>query len=309
MTAPVVSIGIAAYRRPAELREAMASVLSQELDDLELIVGDDTGELEDVAASFDDERVRYIAHPQRLGITGNYNALLDEARGRYIGLLNDDDFLLPGYLSNIVPQLDADASVGIAFTNHHYLDAAGRRTERACSLPPGRHADFVYLLMKHAPVANSASLMRREVWSQVRPLPDLHTSDRVLQIRAALAGWAFYYVDRPLAVYRVHEGQASFDELPFRNDNVALWDAFAFDDAPAELLRREYLSRSLIARAASHLKRGAYTAAAADAKRAQLVAPGRLRARERAISQLAAHPTTARAAVALWRLTRRRKTP
>ncbi len=76
--ASTVSICIPAYARPKLLRAAMESVLTQERGDLELLIGDDSGDLEAVVTSFDDPRVRYRRNASRLGMAGNWTALLDK---------------------------------------------------------------------------------------------------------------------------------------------------------------------------------------------------------------------------------------
>jgi glycosyltransferase involved in cell wall biosynthesis len=66
--APTVSVCIPAFARPAFLRAAIESVLNQDFDDLELLVGDDSGGLE--SALVPDPRIRYFRNPTRLGMAG-----------------------------------------------------------------------------------------------------------------------------------------------------------------------------------------------------------------------------------------------
>jgi glycosyltransferase involved in cell wall biosynthesis len=256
MSGPAVSVCIPAYGRPAELREALLSVTRQDFDDLEILVGDDSGDLEHVVASLGDERIRYHQNPVRLGMARNWSSTLDRAGGRYRALLMDDDVLLPGFLSATVAALDADPAVGIAFTDH-YLDRAGALERRSCALPAGRYDDCVGIILRHRPlVAVSAALMRAEVWEQVRPLPDLLNADLVMHLRAAQAGWAFAYIDEPLMAYRVHAGQLTSHEARFRGDLVKAWELFEFDNPDWERERRDFLAEALIALAATHVKAG-----------------------------------------------------
>jgi glycosyltransferase involved in cell wall biosynthesis len=297
MNEPLVSICIPAYARPAELREAIVSVTSQSVRDVEVLVGDDSGDLRDVVASAGDERVVYIRNEPRLGMAANWNALLDRARGRYVGLLMDDDRLLSGFLERTVARLEADPCLGVAFTNH-YFDRAGSLRPRECALPDGRHERFLASYLRHMPVAVSAALMRREVWEQVRPLPDLLTADVVLHVRAALAGWAFSYVDEPLMVYRVQDGQQSGHESRFRDDGVSAWESFAADDE-AEMLRRARLARALVSRAASRVKARRLDDARLDLARARELGP--LGAKGRTLALLARTPVLIAPSTALWR--------
>lgn len=295
MNVPTVSICIPAYARPDTLRIAIHSVLSQEFADVEVVVGDDSGNLEASVAAIGDPRVRYHRNPTRLGMAGNWNAVLDRARGRYLGLLMDDDRLLPGFLGRTVGLFETDPSLGVIFTNH-LLDEDGELRIRRCRLAGGRYERFLGHYLEHMPVAVSAALMRRDVWTRVRPLPDLKTADVVLHVRAALAGCAFHYVDEPLMAYRTHPGQLSSDQH-FRDDVVAAWEQFEFDDPECERLRRGRLARALTSRAAGRLKHGDAEQARADIARARLLERRAIRLRDRAIGYLATHPSLVPAAM------------
>ena len=90
---PRVSVIIPTYNRARTLRRAVESVLSQELEDLEVIVVDDcsTDGTESVVRSFEDPRVQYIAHETNRGGSAARNTGIDAAEGEYVAFLDDDD--------------------------------------------------------------------------------------------------------------------------------------------------------------------------------------------------------------------------
>jgi glycosyltransferase involved in cell wall biosynthesis len=235
---PEVSICIPAYARPAYLKVAIESVLAQTFGDLEVIVSDDGGDGEEVARSFGDPRVRYSANPSRLGMTGNWEAALRLARGRYVGLLMDDDRLLPDYAATLHAVFESQPDVGIAFANH-FFDEGGELRRRAELIAPGFHRAILPTLVRFNPVPICATLMRREVLASLLPLPDNHASDFVMMVRAALAGVVFYYVREPLMIYRVHPEQLS-SQVEFRDHVRRLWDEFDFmAGSEIDTLRRQ----------------------------------------------------------------------
>lgn len=285
---PQVSICIPAYRRPRELQLAIESVVSQDFEQIEVVVGDDSGDLEPVASGFGDSRVHYFRNPRRLGMAGNWNAVLDRAGGRFLALLMDDDRLLPGFVRSTASLFEQDPSLGVVFTNHLFDDGE-RPRERRCSLAEGRYEPFLPHLLEHMPVAVSATLMRREVWEMVRPLPDLNTADLVMHVRAALAGSPFYYLDKPLMAYRTQQGQLSAQE-EFRDDVVAAWEQFEFEDPRCERLRQRRLAVALSSRAAAHLKHRRFDSARADISRAIELDGSSVGMRGRIVRYLANHP-------------------
>ena len=297
MTRPLVSICIPTYERPADLETAIASVLVQG-DDLEVVVSDNARSGEQVVARLADPRIRYFRNPENLGPIGNTNAALDRARGRYLGVLHDDDRLLPGFLDCVLLAFDSDPAPGVVFTDHYLETPSGRLEERGCELHGSTYQDFVRPLLEHMPVAMSAAVMRREVWERARPLPDLLTMDYVLYLRAALAGCVFHYVDEVLMVYRVHPDQLSNRSVRLRRDLVTLWEQLEFRDPACEQLRRRHLANALVGRAGAAIRAGRASEAAADIDRAVELDSAVRTARVRLIRGLAAAPSMAALVVA-----------
>lgn len=263
----MVSICIPAYNRPRALRETIASALAQTVADVEVIVTDDGGHYQDLESEFADARLRYSLNDHRYGMSGNWERALSLTRGRFVSLLMDDDRLLPTFIERCLGVFAAEPAVGAVFTNHFFDD--GRRVfPRDRLLAEGTYAHFLPLLVRAKPVAICATLMRREVWDQVLPLPDLHTADIALQVRAAQSGCVFHYIDEPLMVYRVHNTQLS-GELEFRNHGVAVWRLFTFDEGSVEeAYRRRALAEALLSCAAAQLRRGEVGFAAESAREA-----------------------------------------
>lgn len=106
---PLVSVIVPTYNSSATLRAAVASVLRQDLADLELLVvgdgcSDDSAE---VVAAAADARARWLGLPDNSGGPSRpRNAALREARGRLIAYLGHDDLWLPWHLSTAVAALE-----------------------------------------------------------------------------------------------------------------------------------------------------------------------------------------------------------
>lgn len=294
---PLLSIAIPTFRRPRLLRSAISSALEQKVDGLEVLVGDDSTEGEQVVAEVADPRVRYIQHPRRLGNPGNSTVLLDAARGAYLALLNDDDRLSPDFASRCLDVFAESPDIGVVFTNH-YIEFPNSSYVRPCDLPAGRHDAFSYKYLEHQPVAASAAVFRREAWHDARPLPtDTRVGDLILFARMADAGWPFFYIDSPLMTYGEHADNISA-ELGHRKDVVVAWDAFTFSDPRAEALRQRRLADALVGRASVHLRELETDAATADLRRAAGIGSSS-RARAALLRSLARHQTLARVAFAL----------
>ena len=98
-----VSMIMPVYNSDQYLREAVDSVIRQDLDDFELILVDDgstdgSGKIcDEYAAAYPNIRV---IHQENRGICAARNRGLDIADGEYIGFCDNDDILLQGALSD-----------------------------------------------------------------------------------------------------------------------------------------------------------------------------------------------------------------
>lgn len=111
----LVSVIIASFRQPQFLRRAISSVLTQDHQDLELIVVDDASGDSSLAIALEaqatDPRVRVLARRENGGLGRARNTGIAAARGTHLTFLDSDDYLLPGAIRARVEgfaALDAD---------------------------------------------------------------------------------------------------------------------------------------------------------------------------------------------------------
>ncbi len=122
---PVVSILVPAFR-PDFLDICISSALGQSFKDFELLISDDSigDAVQSVVSKWQDERIRYLSNPHRQQPGANRDYLVDNAEGRYIKFLFDDDYLLPNSLLRLVDiskAFDAD----LAFHARYEIDKNG----------------------------------------------------------------------------------------------------------------------------------------------------------------------------------------
>src|SRR5450755_1365208 len=110
---PLVTIGIPAYNRPADLERAVRSALAQDYSPIELLISDDASPDPEVARlgarlAEGDSRVRFVRQACNAGHAVNYQWLLKAARGAYFMWLSDDDWIDPSYVTHCLAALQAD---------------------------------------------------------------------------------------------------------------------------------------------------------------------------------------------------------
>lgn len=109
-----INVVIPCYNAGRFLAQCVHSVLSQDFDDLRIVVIDNasTDDSVEVARRLaaEDSRIEVVCHARNLGPVASYNEGVDLARGDYFMLLCADDLLTDGSLRRAVEVLDSNPS-------------------------------------------------------------------------------------------------------------------------------------------------------------------------------------------------------
>lgn len=115
---PKVTVLMSTYNRPEYLKDAIASVIRQELIQWELLVINDGGvDVGDIVSSFQDPRIRYIHRRRNRWKAACSNLGMQQARGEYIAYLDDDDKWYPQHLRVLADVLDQNPQIGAVYSD------------------------------------------------------------------------------------------------------------------------------------------------------------------------------------------------
>lgn len=100
----LLSILIPTYKRAGFLHRCLESVVVQSHPGIEILVSDNCSpdNTEEVVGSFQDPRLRYFRQPVNIGAVRNFHFLANQAKGKYLFFLTDDDFLLTGSIEKVL---------------------------------------------------------------------------------------------------------------------------------------------------------------------------------------------------------------
>jgi glycosyltransferase involved in cell wall biosynthesis len=127
---PKVSVVVPNYNHALYLQQRLDSIINQEFQDFEVIILDD--------ASTDNSREimqRYARYPSfrflfdeiRSGSAfKQWQKGLENARGEYIWFAESDDCSSPYFLSNLLPMLESDKSLGLVHCQSYLVDPSSR---------------------------------------------------------------------------------------------------------------------------------------------------------------------------------------
>ena len=134
---PKVSVIIPTYNRLPFLKEAIDSVLAQNVEDVELMVVDDgstDGTGEEIKRY--GGRVKLLQHAENRGVSAARNRGIRYSRGKYIAFLDSDDLWVKGKLKVQVDFLDENPQYPMCYTDEIWI-RKGRRVN-----PMLKHAKY-----------------------------------------------------------------------------------------------------------------------------------------------------------------------
>jgi glycosyltransferase involved in cell wall biosynthesis len=125
---PFWSVMIPTYcPKEGYLRKAIESVLSQDpgLEKAQIQVVDDCSpgvDVQSMVKSIAGDRVEFFRNPKNLGLAGCWNACIDRARGQWVHILHQDDFVLPGFYRELEKAAQENPGVVFLASRSLYVD-------------------------------------------------------------------------------------------------------------------------------------------------------------------------------------------
>lgn len=213
---PTVSICVPSYNHGRYLPAALESALAQTYRDFEIVIVDDgsTDNSRQIAEQYAGrypDLIRVCGHPQgqHRGISATGNLAFQLARGQYIAGLPSDDVWYPEKLGLQVAEFERYPQVGLVYGRARVIDAEGRATAALIGADISRDRDPAGLLIQGNVIPAMTVAFRRQCLEEVGAHDEtLSYSDWELYVRI-LTRWAVRFLDRPLAMYRVHAENTS----------------------------------------------------------------------------------------------------
>lgn len=140
----MITTVIPTFKRPLMLKRAIESVLAQSFTNLRVCVYDNASEddTEQVVRRISerDKRVSYFKNDKNIGVIPNMIQGVNLVETDFYSLLNDDDFLLPGFYEAAVNAFKDQPDIGFACAKTVTIDLINRKVEfRNKDWRPGRH--------------------------------------------------------------------------------------------------------------------------------------------------------------------------
>lgn len=203
MTQPVVSVVLPFYRNPLVV-EAVESILSQTLADLEVIAVDDGSDngVAELLSTITDPRFHLVVRPSNGGVSAARNDGVRLAKGRYIAFQDSDDISYPTRLERQVEALEANPSLVGCGSACHYGD--GKRNH----VLPGDAVSLRWEMIFNSHVIFPTVMVRSAV-AKENPFPEIPASEDYLWLHQVMRSGDFLNLPEILFHYRMQQTSLS----------------------------------------------------------------------------------------------------
>ncbi|MEJ1089348.1 glycosyltransferase [Microbacterium sp. Mu-80] len=197
-----MTVGLPVANEPLDyVRDAVLSVLNQSFQDWELIVVVDGAPRATVEflRSFEDARVRVIAHPDSRGLAARLNEISGLARGEFLARMDADDIMVSSRLAHqlrVLAETKADVVTGRAVI----VDEETRIVTESPHVSARVDAES---MLQKTPFIHPTVIARTE-WFRTHPYDEtlLRCQDKALWITAA-SDSEYFRDPEPILFYRV----------------------------------------------------------------------------------------------------------
>ncbi len=233
----LISVRLMTYNHVNYIAKAIESVLMQKTNfNVELVIGDDfsTDGTMDILEKYQstpnvDIKIlnrkigdKYWTMRQEKGRLYNYVNIIDNCIGKYIALLDGDDYWIdPNKLQIQIDFLENNPEYGLSHTDCNFLYQNEGRIENAINknvtLNNKMHDNqnlFEYLLINKYRIRTASVVMRSDLLQKINSYPDnifissnfpMGDTPKWLELSRISK---FHYIDKPMVVYRLSENSA-----------------------------------------------------------------------------------------------------
>jgi len=205
---PLISIGVPTYNGATFLRQTLDSLLSQNYENLEIIISDNasTDGTADICREYaeKDARIKFFANDENRGATYNFLRVLSLASGKYFMWASDHDLWQSTLLARAAAVLEDDPEVVLCYPRAERIDSQGHSLGLAANAMDTRGLSavgrYVYLLNNISGGDMIYGLIRRQALRRLNP-KTVWGVDQAILAGLALQG-SFAHLPEPLFFWR-----------------------------------------------------------------------------------------------------------
>lgn len=220
-----VVMGVYNQHNAKQLEEAVHSILTQTMQEWELLICDDgsEGEAANNLKAYEnrDPRIRVLRHSQNRGLAATLNTCISQARGKYIARMDADDISRPERLKRQYEFLEIHTEYAFVGCCADLIDEHGvwgfrempRRPEKRDFLPFSPFIHPSVMVRRETYLQSGGYLVSKETW---------RCEDYELFMRLYAMGFRGYNMRERLFCYREDRSSYERRKIRFRMDEAKI---------------------------------------------------------------------------------------
>lgn len=230
---PLITVAVVTYNSAKYILETLESIKAQTYNNIELIISDDksTDNTVEICTKWLEENekrfvnVKVIIPPKNTGQAGNMNRVLDSSIGEWVKPIAGDDQLLPNCVSDFMEYVKKESEAKILFGKIELFDGTKQKQKdfeqifdySFFKLSIKEQLEHLIYNGNCIPAAsyiyNRKFIIEKNIRNDER-IPFLE--DYPKWINMLQKGIRFFFLDKPVARYRVGEGISTVNDLSDR---------------------------------------------------------------------------------------------
>lgn len=195
------------------LEKTIESVKNQSYQNYELILIDDASVNEKTKGILDqysrDKRIKIIYNKINKNISVTTNIGIENAQGKYIGLLDHDDYLWPNALFELNKVISENPNIEFIYTDQDKIDMAGKHTH------PILKKDFDFNLLRQVNYLNHFTVIKTDLAKKLKlkiGVEGAQDWDLYLRISNIIDNNQIYHLPKILYSWRESKGSTASKE-------------------------------------------------------------------------------------------------
>ncbi|MBS1257947.1 MAG: Chondroitin synthase [Candidatus Scalindua arabica] len=216
-----VSVIIHTFNNEKFIGETIESVLKQTYDDYEIIVIDD-GSVDGTRDALQPymQRIRYH-YKENGGIASAKNAGISLSEAEFIAFLDHDDLWDPDKLKLQMEHFNSNPQIGLVYAKY----TSFRNDKELRTKPDKGYSGWIFKeLLSKSFIQTSTVMVKRECLNEVGPYDESFSlGDEYDMFLRIARKFQCGFIDKGLTRYRVHDRNASKDDLLFDKENLRVF--------------------------------------------------------------------------------------
>lgn len=243
---PMISVIMPVYNAEKTIKESIDSVLTQTVDDLELIVVNDFSKdkseeiIKEIAKL--DSRIKYYKNSKNMGASESRNFAIGKATGKWIAFLDSDDIWKPEKLEKQLKVVKMNSDAQLVYTASAFINDDG--DEFSYIMEAEEKTSYKDLLKKNL-LSCSSVMISSDLMKELKMPGDHMHEDYYIWLKVLKKIGYAYGVNEPLLIYRLSLNSKSSNRIKSAKMTYQTYRCVGYNPATAFFLTFRYAFHSI----------------------------------------------------------------